>query len=265
MAPHPSPAVAGLTSPLVGMPGPKAGERPALRWRRSLSAVNRGNRLRAQTDGVRAVMPGKEPDVKSALLLLAVLPLAMPASAATDVMSFEDLVLNPASDFLPVPDGYRGLDWQGVRVFDPAAWGGGIYLDLYRQGIASGTVVATNSPVMSISSATPFDFVGAFLSSAEGRPIGVEVYGSAHGEPLYMQSYALDHLSGRFYDFGFVGVDTLSFVSNDGGPTRFSMDEFTIRQPVPEPAAWGLMLAGLVGLAGAGRLSGSSPPRPPCA
>lgn len=192
-------------------------------------------------------VPETEPDVKVALALLAAGTLAMSAHAAIVVMSFEDLVANPATDFVAVPDGYQGLNWHGVRVFNPALWGGGVYNDIYDQGIADGTVVATNLPDMTISSDAPFDFIGAFLSSAEARPMSVEVFGTLKGAARYAQSYELDDLTGRFYDFNFVGVDRLTFVASPVVP-RFSMDNFTINTPVPEPATYALVLIGAAGL-----------------
>lgn len=185
--------------------------------------------------------------MKVALALLAAGTFVISAHAATNAMSFEDLVANPATDFVAVPDGYQGLNWHGVRVFDPALWAGGVYRDLYDQGIADGTAVATNSPDMIISSDAPFDFVGAFLSSAEPQPMIVQVLGTLKGDSRYLQSYELDHLSGRFYDFNFVGVDRLTFVSSPLAP-RFSMDNFTINRPVPEPATYVLVLVGAAGL-----------------
>lgn len=191
---------------------------------------------------------GKELAVKVALVLLAAASVTMSAHATPDVMSFEDLVANPAADFVAVPDGYHGLNWQGVRVFNPALWAGGVHHDLYDQGVAHGAVVATNSPDMTVSSAAPFDFVGAFLSSAEAQPMMVQVFGTLKGDARYVQSYELNHLSGRFYDFNFVGVDRLTFVTSPLAP-RFSMDNFTINTPVPEPASYQLMLIGAAGLA----------------
>lgn len=61
----------------------------------------------------------------------------------------------------------------------------------------------------------------------------------------------------------------LTFVAADGAgvPARFSMDDFTISTPVPEPATYGLMLIGMAGLGFARasqrgwlQFNGASPP-----
>ncbi|MDO8450740.1 MAG: PEP-CTERM sorting domain-containing protein [Rhodoferax sp.] len=175
--------------------------------------------------------------------------LALPNFARASVIDFEDLNFDHATDFPSVPDGYRGFSWNGVRVLDPAAYAGGVYFAVLGGGIVSGTNVATNPPLgMTISSGSPFDFVGAYLTSGEIFDVVIEVLGSKEGIPLYSQSYLLPVGPAGYYSFGFAGVDSLFFSAGFGGGAilgRFAMDDFTFVKPVPEPETYALVLAGL--------------------
>lgn len=173
--------------------------------------------------------------------LLMIFGIAGNASAV--VLTFEDFSPSAGGS---IADGYNGLNWFNFGYKDVTTIG-------WTQAAAvSGDYVASNSSgtSASVSSATPFTFDGAWLTSAWGRSFSTLVKGYASSSEIYSQTVAVTSTPTRF-DFDFIGVDTVGFYSSD--TEIFAMDDFTYSgsAPIPEPSTILLFGLGLLGIGGA--------------
>ncbi len=167
------------------------------------------------------------------------------ASANAAVLGFDDISTFPDSTDVDVPDGYGGLNWDNFNVlYETCHPGSG-----YEYGTVSKSYVAFNAfadPTW-VTSDTTFDFNGAYLTSAWDDQ-NVRVLGCLGGELKYDVTVPIVTTGPTWYDFNFMGIDTLNFISS---VSHFAMDNFTYNQtttvPVPGAILLGTLGAGLVG------------------
>lgn len=183
------------------------------------------------------------------LSLLAV----MPAMAATITVNFDDLVMTRpwppvALAYTVVPASYVGLNWVGWEAMNRAS-----YNTVY--GLSEGALPSdpnfayggNEKPTLTMSSGTPFYFLGTELSKwngnlgAPGAANSVTITGWLGATNVGSVTSTLS--SGWANSGGIAGaVDRLEFSPTVG---YFRMDDLTI-EPVPEPATLFLGSAGLV-------------------
>jgi hypothetical protein len=163
---------------------------------------------------------------------------------------------------LPIPDNYYGLNWDHIYVVDSISYS---YPSGYRNGLVSGRYVAWGigeagdehdhesfASVITVTNPDTFDFIGVYLTAGWNDDLNISVEGSLEGALLYSQSVVVDPFGPTWFDFDFINIDHLRFITSGGthvpgffsdGPS-FVMDNFTF---TPEPAT--LLLLGLGGLA----------------
>ena len=134
--------------------------------------------------------------MKRATMVLAVLALVWGGVGQTkaSVLTFDDI---PGIQ-VPVPNGYGGLHWNNLSINNGDTFGVG-----YGAGTVSHPKVIFNgfgNPA-DVTSATPFTFVGAYLTGAWRDGLSIEVVGSRGGTTLYDQTVVVDAIAPTFFDF----------------------------------------------------------------
>jgi hypothetical protein len=126
-------------------------------------------------------------------------------------------------------------------------------------GTVSGDYVsfkAYGNPV--IVQGSPFTFNGAYFTTAQPEDdLVIKIQGYSGANKLYETTITPSFSAATWFDFNYVGIDTLiiigsgSFVGSNSS-RRFAMDNFTFNEPtpVPIPAALWLLGSGLLGLIG---------------
>lgn len=166
-----------------------------------------------------------------------------------------------------IQDGYQGLNWDNTKILQsrksPYLEGSG-----YPNAAASGRVVAYGRR-MNVSSGDGglFDFNGAYLTGMWRDGLAIEITGFVNNVLTYTETVIVDTTSATWFDFDFLGIDSLTFQSLGGGvlvpghyrgikffdgSTAFAMDNFTFTKvsDVPLPAAVWLFGAGFCMFAG---------------
>lgn len=188
----------------------------------------------------------------SAALLLS------PYFAQATVLDFENL--SPGE----IENGYGGLAWDNWGLMPKSTCQYG-----YCNSVTSGGWSAYNfsGENATISSATTFDFYGVNLTAAFHDNLSVNVKGYQSGQLTHNQTVGVTTLDARWFDFDFIGIDTLVFsafgpdVNNQDSArgSNFAIDDFSFRHSaasVPEPSSFLIMAAGMALLAGFRRQAG---------
>jgi hypothetical protein len=193
----------------------------------------------------------------AALVMVAASWIAVSQPASAVVLTFDDLP-DPGAGLSSVPNGYGGLNWSNMGYMDPAARiAGGTNVPGYLNGTVSQPDVAFNGGgTLAVVSDGTFTFNGAYLTGAWNDNLNVTVIGKLGAAQLYSQTVVVNTQTPTFFNFNYVGIDTLNFSSSGGTPhgftggsgTQFAMDNFTINN-VPEPSSVALLSVGAIGLA----------------
>ena len=182
--------------------------------------------------------------------------------ASATILTFDDITTDPVT-MLPIPDNYGGLNWDYIYVVDAVNYD---EPSGYKNAVVSGRYVAWGSgqagdiggggdvspSLITISNGDSFDFIGVYVTAVwlDGQNVTVE--GSREGALLYSQTVVVNPFGPTWFDFNFVNIDQLRFITFGGSPVPeffgvshgFVLDNFTF---VPEPAT--IFLLGLGGLA----------------
>lgn len=144
---------------------------------------------------------------------------------------------------------YGGLNWSNMF---GVYYGPGMNTN-YQDGVFSDHYAVFNehgdAVEVSIVSGS-FDWNGAWFSSA--RVTGsINVSGYFEGTEIYTDTIGLVGDTSAWFQANWSGVDRVRFHGiYESETTRFQMDDFTINEPVPEPATMLLFGTGLVALVG---------------
>jgi hypothetical protein len=167
----------------------------------------------AATPGVWTVAAGGAETTVEVGAMPVVLPAIAPhpeggtAASAVETIDFDQLVDGEA--LRKIPSGYAGLNWQNLVATHSRYYQGEGYIN----GVTSGDYVAYNGsghPV-SISSAEPFDFLGASFAlawlRAEGETLRIRAWRG--GELLHEDQVALSAMGPVYFAAGYRGIDRL--------------------------------------------------------
>jgi hypothetical protein len=154
-----------------------------------------------------------------------------------------------------IPNGYGGLDWSTYfYTLDADTYG---FPSGYQNGTVSHPMVAYNAYALDVyfSSITPFTFDSAYLTAAWNNGLNIEVQGLNGATVVYDETVVVNATGPTLFNFDYSNVTEVYFSSFGGtsagyagGGTHFVMDNLTINATVPEPAAFLLVGAGLMGL-----------------
>ena len=183
----------------------------------------------------------------SAAILAAV---CTPASATVD--RFDEVTTESEA---AITDGYAGFNWQNFWVLDAAHFVSNP--SGYLNGMVSSGYIAFNAfGAPAELSGSPFNFVGAYLTSAWRDNLNVGIEGYRLGTLVYSETVVLNTSSPLWFAADYLNVDTVRFVSYggthhpgySGDGTHFALDNLTYTT-IPAPGA--VLLIGLgTGLTG---------------
>ena len=191
--------------------------------------------------------------------LVALVVLVGVGQAQAVVLTFDDIgVLDSAPYYEFVPDGYGGLNWESAFYFRAAEYTD--YRGLPNSGFVNGRVsgeYVAETELLYITSDSPFDFNGVYLTGAFRDGLNIDVIGSLGGVVLYSLTVTVDSTAPTWFDFNFLGVDRVVFHSYGGTNAGYGldtegiiMDNFTFNEPViPEPSTFAIWsLLGIIGI-----------------
>jgi len=171
------------------------------------------------------------------------------AFAQTEILTFDDLPgVGGFDQYLLVPNGYGGLQWQNFQYMDGLAQPNSGYLN----GVVSPNNIAFNdagNPAL-ISDGS-FNLNSAYLTAAWNDGLQVEVQGFVGAALIYDHTYTVNTTGPTLVNFNYTGIDQVTFISSggtlhpgiSGRGEQFVMDNLSIT-PVAEPST-----VALVGLA----------------
>ena len=172
-------------------------------------------------------------------------------AAGPTTITFDEFTYNVFTPYSLIANGYQGLNWNNFFAFNPYVYQ---YPTDYPGGVISPNNVAFNGSGQPATLSSPFPFD---LTSHDANPLLLTVQ-AFHGATLqYANSYFLYPSSPQNINFGYAGVDRVTFSALWYGQTygaNFIMDNLVVT--VPEPAISGLLLLGFL-LWGAGRFGRS--------
>lgn len=188
---------------------------------------------------------------RSALVVVFIIFAFVGAGRAT-VLTFDDLGGVPPGGV--ITQSYGGFSWTSVSIhnkdnFAPPSG--------YFVAAESGSWFAYNTydRTSEVSRSSPFDFVGAWFTSAWDDTNTLEVRGFLSGQQTFSRDVALVKSARTWVALNFASIDKLTFNTTR---QQFAMDNFTFNEsgsgsgsggaPVPEPSTMFLFGAGVAGL-----------------
>lgn len=154
-------------------------------------------------------------------------------SHAATTITFDDLSPGRPGSWLPIPNGYAGLQWSGIGVLDASRDISG-----YHEAMVSAPNVAFNAsrPVSSISNPTGFTLHSAHIVMPGDygpflREMHVRVQAMVGTNVAYDITYTIDGTR-TLITFDYVGVDRVFFASSPDVP--FAMDDLVVTVPPPD-------------------------------
>lgn len=175
------------------------------------------------------------------LLIIAVGAFAV----AANIITFDDLLNNSGTSSIAIPNGYQGFNWSDIYVVDKTYLPG----SGYDHGAVSGNNVAwTWGGSLSTASNNPFDFNGAYLTSAWSKYDNITITGSLNGVQKYSNTITVNNQNPTFFGVSYQGIDRLTFSSYS---SQLAIDNISYT-PVntPEPNSISMILMGLFSLTG---------------
>ena len=168
--------------------------------------------------------------------------------AGATLLTFDELPtpqVLPGLNYTTIPSGYGNLLWNNFGVLNgiirPANEG-------YHAGTVSPDNVAFNlygDPATISFGAGLFNLDAAYLTAALNLDtiLDIQVQGFAGTTLLYNNTYSVNRSAPSLINFGYVGVDRVTFISSPA--QQFAMDNLTVT--IPEPSTIGLMILNAAG------------------
>jgi hypothetical protein len=179
---------------------------------------------------------------KCLLFFCAFALVAFSGVAKATVLTFDSL---PTTSGAPIPSGYGGFTWSTNFDYITGSTMAGT-------GFAIGAVSLPNAAFngfyqnVSLSSATPFTFDGAYFTAAWDKTLNIGIKGYLGATLKDSTTVVATNTAPVYATFNWSGINELAFTSNGGN--QFVMDNFKYNA-VPLPGALLLFGPGLVGLA----------------
>ncbi len=184
---------------------------------------------------------------KKFLLLCCFLLVGLSSAVNATVINFDDV--SATTSYTSIPDGYAGFNWEMQVIHKNHHPGTG-----YDLGRVSGDYAAWYYDSASVSSATDFNFTGAYFSSAWDSTLSILLEGWNDGAKIYSDFISVVDTGPTWEGMNYLGIDELKIISQGN---QFVMDDFTFDEsepsPTPEPTTMLLFGVGLIGLAGVNR------------
>ena len=177
---------------------------------------------------------------------------AAASAAASTTINFDDPSFEGATGDFAVPDGYGGLNWDNVHIYDPTN-NHGLSPSGYDFSVVSAPNVGFNAGAnpITISSNTPFILNSVWLTSVWRDGLNVKVIGSLLGTQVYIDNFTPSATAKTLETFTALPVDSVEFIPSGGTQhpgynaffgTYFAMDDLNVDltplSAVPEPGAW---------------------------
>jgi hypothetical protein len=185
--------------------------------------------------------------IVSALVL--VLVLAADSRAATEVLTFDDLVTScnqPLCGVYPIPNGYGGLNWQNFYedtrlLYDPNGVGSGFATTVFNGPLPSGSSRTLGQPALIYASAgTTFNINSVDMTGVYADDFHVEAVGYRGGTVVYDNIFVVNSSGPTLLSLNYLNVKSVNFIPlfgtpiSDLGSNVFVIDNLSVT--VPEPA-----------------------------
>jgi len=182
------------------------------------------------------------------LIYISLLAFAAGASAAAETINFDGPDLNGDGSHT-IQNGYAGLNWDNVYIYDATHDPGGLNPSGYQFSVISPNNVAFTgfgNPI-TVSSDTVFNLNSAYLTSVWKDNMVVEAIGSLLGTTIYDNHYSLSATAATLIDFNYLGIDSVKLSIFSPGTqhpgysqdtNQVAIDNMNVDVAVPEPSTW---------------------------
>jgi hypothetical protein len=206
-------------------------------------------------------------DVSSLLLRALMLTILASAPAAAGAINFDDIDASGGDVILDALSPYHGFTWTNFSVYTSTPGFTGFNNGIVSTPNAAYTAGdALGSPIVSsITGASPFNFVSAYLGSGWYDELDVTLNGLHNGTQEFSRTITVNTQGARLFTFNFTGINELDIFSNTTGSTtdpfgcgasgcsQVTLDDLTITPArvsgVPEPSAFVILVPAFLILA----------------